>query len=365
VGKLELCKAGRVLMHKINRYIFSTVFNAIALTLLVFIALFFIFTLIEQLQSVRGDYTALQALINVLLRMPASIYTIIPFACLIGCLAGLGALATSSELVVVRSSGVSTVRIVWMVLRPAIFFIGLLLALGEFVVPYTEQMAVNKKTIALGGQLKQSEKNTWTHEENEFIHFDAVLPNGIVYGLSRYKLNDDRTLANISYAKQAVFQSDHWQEEDVSVTHLDESSTRVEKIPSRRWDTSLTPNLLNVLVLDPNDLSIHNLYYYTNYLRAQNINNNDYALSFWQKILKPLAVASLVLIAISFVFGPLRSVTMGQRVFTGVMFGVAFEIAQKLFGPASLVFGFSPLIAVLLPIGLCIFTGVFLLYRSR
>ncbi|RYG05496.1 MAG: LPS export ABC transporter permease LptG, partial [Chitinophagaceae bacterium] len=80
--------------------------------------------------------------------------------------------------------------------------------------------------------------------------------------------------------------------------------------------------------------------------------------------LEPLATASLVLIAISFVFGPLRSVTMGQRVFTGVMFGVAFLIAQRLFGPASLVFGFSPLLAVLCPIVVCVGIGLFLLRKA-
>ena len=118
-------------------------------------------------------------------------------------------------------------------------------------------------------------------------------------------------------------------------------------------------------MLDPKNLSIRNLYYYIHYLRDQNIANSDYSLSFWQKVLAPLAIASLVLIAISFIFGPLRSVTMGQRIFSGVLFGVAFEIAQRLFGPSSLVFGFSPLLAVLIPIVLCVAVGVYLLRRSR
>jgi lipopolysaccharide export system permease protein len=353
------------LMRKITRYISMSVFNAIALTFFVFLSLYFIFTLIDQLQGVRGNYTAFEAFINVALRMPSGMNSLIPFSCLIGCLAGLGALATSSELVIVRAAGVSTKRIVWMALRPAIIFMILQFLIGEYIAPYSEQMAVNRKAIAQGSSVKQSNQKLWNHETNEFMHFNAVLPSGVIYGLSRYQLNDQHELVSTSFSKQAIYQGDHWQEEDVAITHVGKDATQVENAASRRWDTQLTPDLLNVLVLDPDNLSIRNLYTYNKYLIEQHIENSDYSLAFWKKALEPLATASLVLIAISFIFGPLRSVTMGQRVFTGVMFGVAFLIAQKLFGPSSLVFGFSPLLAVLFPILICIGIGVVLLRKSR
>lgn len=351
-------------MRKLTRYVSLSVFNAIALTLFVFISLYFIFTLIDQMQGLRNNYTAFEALVNVVLRVPYGISVLIPFACLIGCLAGLGALATSSELVIVRAAGVSTGRILWMALRPALLFMLLQFLIGEYVAPYSEQMAASRKAIAQGSSIKQSQQKLWNHETNEFMHFNAVLPSGVIYGLSRYQLNDDHQLVAASFTKQVIYQGDYWQEEDVAITHLEQDKTRVEKLPSRRWDTQLTPDLLNVLVLDPDNLSISNLYFYTNYLRDQHIENNDYNLAFWKKVLEPLATASLVLIAISFVFGPLRSVTMGQRVFTGVMFGVAFTIAQRLFGPASLVFGFSPLAAVLFPILICTGIGIFMLRKA-
>ena len=81
-------------------------------------------------------------------------------------------------------------------------------------------------------------------------------------------------------------------------------------------------------------------------------------------MLQPLVTGALVLMAISFIFGPLRSVTLGQRVFTGVLVGFIFRIAQDLLGPSSLVFGFSPLLAVLVPAGICALAGVWLLRRA-
>src|SRR6187402_1179588 len=120
-------------MRKINRYVFGVVFSAIGLTLLVFMSLDFIFSLINQLDSLEGKYTASEAFIYLFLTLPRRLYTFMPFACLIGCMAGLGILASSSELVIIRAAGVSTMRIVWMALRPALVFIFAALLIGEYV----------------------------------------------------------------------------------------------------------------------------------------------------------------------------------------------------------------------------------------
>ena len=352
-------------MQRISRYVFMSVFSAIALTSVVFLSLYFIFTLIEQLDSVKGNFTVIEAVINVLLRLPYGFYAFNPFACLIGCLVGLGLLATSSELVIIRAAGVSTQQIVWMVLKPALVFIFAALCVGEYVTPFTEQLSAARKAVALGTSVKQSRQYSWQQEGNEFIHFDAVLPKGEVYGISRYQFNDQQQLITASFAERANFINDHWLESGVKITRFDGERTTQESLPERRWDSKVTPSLLNILVQNPLDLSIRDSYFYIQYLREQKLNFSDYSLAFWRKSLTPMATASLVLVAISFIFGPLRSVTLGQRVFTGILFGLAFEIVQRLMGPSSLVFGFPPFLAVLIPILGCAFFGVFLLKRSR
>jgi lipopolysaccharide export system permease protein len=80
--------------------------------------------------------------------------------------------------------------------------------------------------------------------------------------------------------------------------------------------------------------------------------------------LQPFTIVSLVLIAISFVFGPLRQVTMGYRIFAGVIVGLVFRTLQDLLGPASVVFGFSPFLAVVLPAIICSLIGLWLLRRA-
>jgi lipopolysaccharide export system permease protein len=89
----------------------------------------------------------------------------------------------------------------------------------------------------------------------------------------------------------------------------------------------------------------------------------DIELAFWRKVLQPLATLALVLVAMSFIFGPLREGTMAARVFIGIIVGVVFRISQDFFGPASLIFGYDPLLAALSPIAVCWFGGMWLLRR--
>ena len=141
--------------------------------------------------------------------------------------------------------------------------------------------------------------------------------------------------------------------------------SEVYLFPMQVWETELSPSVLSVLIVKPENLSITGLYTYSEYLDDQDLNAAEYRMAFWKKVLQPLSTGVLVLVAISFVFGPLRSVTMGFRVFSGVVVGLLFKYAQDLLGPSSLVFGFNPIYATIIPIGVCLCVGLWLLRRVR
>lgn len=351
-------------MRKLNQYIARTVIGAVTMVLLVIVSLDAIAALVDQLGELKGEYNFAEALAYIGLTLPGRIYSNIPLSALVGCLVGLGILASSSELVVMRAAGVSVAQITWAVMKPVLIFIVLSIGLGEYVTPLTDQIADSRRAIAQGDKKAlESRHGLWNREGNEFMHFNAVLPNGRLYGVTRYRFDDSGQLTASSFAQTAIFQGDHWLEEEGKESIITADGVEVHQYDWRRWNTELSPKLLNVLVLTPDALSIQNLYSYAQYLQQQELDSSEYWLAFWKKLLQPLATASLVLIAVSFIFGPLREVTMGQRIFTGVIVGIVFRTSQDLLGPASLVFGFSPLIAVALPLAVCAGMGIYLLRK--
>lgn len=353
-------------MKKIKKYIAIQVFGAVVGVLLVIVSLDAIADLVDQLSQLRGQYNFVEAIIYVLLYIPSSVYDYLPLAALVGCLIGLGVLANSSELVVMRAAGISIRQLIWAVMRPVLIFIVGGALLGEYMAPYTDQFADSRRDLLQGHEKAlQSERGLWFRENDEYMHFNAVLPNGKLYGITRYRFDERGELLQASFIRSAIFQGDYWSEQEGEITYFTGDSIRREEFITRKWYTEISPELLNVLVLEPDELPMQRLHAYANYQEKQNIDSSEYRLAFWQKALQPMATLSLVMIAISFIFGPLRQTTMGFRVFIGVIVGLVFQTSQKLLGPISIIVGFSPMFAVLTPILVCFLFGWFLIRRAR
>ena len=196
------------------------------------------------------------------------------------------------------------------------------------------------------------------------MHLNAVQPNGVLHGITMFRFNDQRELMASSFAERAIYQGDHWLLENSITTRLEGDSTHREEHKSLRWETGLSPSVLSVLIVKPENLSMEGLYTYASYLGDQELSGARYWLAFWKKALMPLGTGVMVLVAISFIFGPLRSVTMGFRVFTGLLVGLLFKYMQDLLGPMSLVYGFNPMLAVLAPIVVSAVAGAMLMRRA-
>ena len=351
-------------MRKLDRHIGLTVLVAMLVVMVVIVFLDTIFSFMTQLDAMRANYQLPQVMKFMLLTTPKRIYEIIPVSALIGCLAGLGSLANHSELVVMRAAGVSLMRIGWSVMKPAILLMLVGLLLSEYVSPVAEQVAQTNRKIDRSADGQYTDEGLWHREGNDYMYFNAVEPNGVLYGINIYKFDEERRIKETVYAERALNQSDHWILENVETSTYIDDKVETSVAGTMRWETGLTTTLLKVVVVKPDDLSVTGLMTYIDYLEGQELESAEYKLALFKKALQPASIFALVLIGMSFVFGPLRTVSMGLRLFTGVIVGVTFMILQNLMGPASLVFGFSPFIAVILPILICFGVGVTLLRRA-
>jgi len=349
----------------LDGYIRRSVLAAILAVLGIIVSLALLFAFIDELSDVEGNYGLLDAAWYVLLTAPRRLYEMLPMAALIGCLIGLGSLASHSELTIMRAAGVPVGRIVWAVIKPMLVLMLATVLLGEYIVPLSETQAQTSRALAQnGGTALGAKRGLWHRQGQEFIHINAAQTDAVLYGVTRYQFDNERRLLSASFAKSARHENGQWRLFDVVTTHFAAKATQVEQKKSQDWPIKLAPELLGTLLIDPEMLPLAGLWRYIHYLGEQGLNNDRYWLAFWSKLLQPLVTAALLLLAISFIFGPLRSVTLGQRVFSGTLVGFVFKIVQDLLGPASLVFGFPPLLAVLIPCAICMLAGILLLRRA-
>lgn len=352
----------------LDRYIGKTIFNTIMMTLFMLVSLSGIIKFVEQLRKVgQGDYTALGAGMFTLLTMPKDIEMFFPMAVLLGALLGLGSLATRSELVVMQASGFTRLQIAAAVMKTAIPLVLLTMAIGEWVAPQGEQMARNYRAQKMyGGSLLSIKNGLWAKDGSDFIYIERVSGKAELSGVSIYHFNEQRRLETVRYAASASFENGTWRLSQVDTSDLtDPKQVMGTQTLTGVWNTSLTPDKLGVVAQDPESLSVRELRNYVKYLEQSKQESSRYKLNMWNKIFSPLSVAVMMLMALSFIFGHLRSVPMGLRVLIGISFGFLFFVLNEVFGRLSLVYGVPAMLGALLPSLLFLLISLYLLLTLK
>ena len=363
---------GGVIMRILSSYIAKQVAQATAIILIGFIGLELLFRIIDEMDNVINDYTVWKAIAYELLRTPETLYQMMPMVGLIGCLTGLGALASTSELTIIRAAGVPILKLVWMALRPAIMFLLVALLLGEFVAPEATRIAdVMRQTSSNNAQDVNAKQGLWLRDGEDFVSINLADGRGRLFGINIFKFNQERQVIQIISAEQATFIDTYWAFEGVDIIDVNYDENNPSYVSQLRddnwrWYSTVEPKILSLFAVRyPDKWSMRSLWYYMKYMEEQHLNYDEHALAFWKKVFYPLVMMSLVLVGISFVFGPLREVTMGYRLFTGVLVGVAFKIMQDALAPVSTIYGIQPALAMFFPGMLSSFIGLYMLSRIR
>ncbi|SUT86737.1 permease [Actinobacillus ureae] len=354
-------------MNILERYIGKTIITMIFAVLLMSSGLVFIIKLAEEFKDVgKGSYDALTATYYSLLMLPSDIKEFIPVVALIGGLLGLGNLASRSELVVMQSSGFSRFRIGLAVMKTAIPLIVFTMLVSEWGIPQTEQYARNMRAIAQSGSSMLSTKGGfWAKDGNDFIYIRHIENERKLNNLSIYHF-EDKSLKSVTQAQNAIFNGKNWTLQNVQTSSIADNSIQQAKEVNKDWQTTITPSKLGIVSLKPESLSISGLSDYVGFLKETGQNSKRFQIAFWRKVYQPISMAVMMLLAISFVFGPLRSSAMGTKLFIGIIAGFVFYVSNIVFGNMTLVFSWIPVaIGALIPSLICLSIVWWLLTKKR
>ena len=325
-----------------------------------------LFTYLGELSDLKEGYTAWNALQYVLWGAPRYLYDILPISALIGAVLGLGSMASNSELIVMRASGVSLWRIVGWVMRSALLLVILSFVLSEFVVPYTSEQAKSIKShrsvTALG-----EVKGYWAREGQRFIYIDYANAQGTLKNVQVLDFDDEYRLKSLLNAEQGQFAKDgQWElQKSAQVNILANGQSQVVRQDQQALALALQPKYVHMVTIDPEDLAPSQLVSFMTYMNEYSQIPKTYLLAFWKNVGSPFALLALVLIACSFIFGPLRQQSMGFRLVIALFVGLGFYYIQDFLGYASLVYAPSPAWFVFIPIFFMFGVGSYLLYRAR
>ena len=321
------------------RYFAREILATSLLVLVALLALFGFFDLVRELDDVgRGGYRLGVMIGYVVLSLPSHAYVLLPAAALIGTLFALARMSDQSELTVMRSSGLSILQLAAHVAGAGFVVAAITLVVGEFVTPFTEEAAKSLRLKATSSIVaRQFRSGFWVKDDRSFVNIQDVTADTELLDLKIYRFDDAFRLASISRAGKATYGGgNRWSLADVEVTRFDGDKAVLDRLPTAVWSSVLTPDILSVLKIVPERMSLLNLSAYIEHLRESRQKATRFEIALWQKIVYPAAAIVMMVLAIPFAIQSQRAGGTGAKIVLGILLGLGFHFAGRLFSHVGL-----------------------------
>jgi lipopolysaccharide export system permease protein len=327
----------------IRRLVYAEVIYAVAFVSLGFLALFFFFDFVEELPSLGKGiqaYRLSQALLYVALRLPAHLYELMPIAVLIGTIFVMARFAQSSEYTILRTSGLGPWRALRALLVLGFGFTMLTFVTGDYVAPASDRTAQLLRA-RLDGGVSVGLTGAWLKERQRYSSYNVnvrvLSPDGHMQGVRMFESDARGFLVSITQAVRATFSDGAWVLQDVDRTEFTGGEGQAAhvarvKLPTQRWPTEITQEMVSVALLKPDRMSTVALFQYIRHLEANSQTSQRYEIEFWRKVFYPLSCMVMVVLALPFAYLHFRQGGITGYVFGGVLIGISFFLLNNVFG---------------------------------
>ncbi len=342
-----------MLLRYFAREILATSF----LVLLALLALFFFFDLIRELDDLgKGNYRLTAMLGYVSLMLPSHAYVLFPAAGLMGTLFALARMSEQSEITVLRASGLSLKRLALYVGGAGLVLAVATTLVGELVTPYTEEAAKGLRLKATRSIVaREFRSGFWVKDDRSFVNIQDVTPETELQllNLRIYEFDRAYRLSSISRAEKGTYAgANQWRLTNVELTRFEGDRAVLQRLPEVTWNSVLTPDILSVLRIVPERMSVANLRAYVEHLRDNRQKATRYEIAYWSKLLYPVAAVALMVLAIPFALVSARAGGVGVRILFGILIGMGFYNAGKLFSHMGLLNDWPALLSAGMPVAI-------------
>lgn len=356
-------------MKTLRRLIYRDTVSAIGFVALAFLALFFFFDLLDEMGDVgrtvgETTYTVWHALLAVSLGIPNHLYELLPIAVLIGSIFVMARFAQSSEFTIMRTSGLGP----WLALRTMLLlgacFVVLTVAVGDYIAPAAERMALVAKAKYLGKTSTTGSTGAWLKEKNNgntlAVNVRAVRADGALQGIRVFQFDGQGRMVLQIHADSGQVQSTAtaWDLTNARIARFrytpdaqgaETAQVTREQAPSLEWPTSITSEMLVAAVHKPDRMPTLELFQFIQHLKANDQSAQKYEIEFWRKVFYPLSCLVMVVLALPFAYLHFRSGGIAGYVFGGVMAGISFFLLNNVFGYAGNLQNWSPMLTAAAP----------------
>jgi len=352
-----------------DRYINKTLRNYTLVVLLIWLSIYSFFNFLGELNSIgQFDYTVLEAFKYIILQMPEVAYKQASPIILLGCVLGMGYLSTTNQLVVLQVSGNSVLKLTALTVRTALIFVFMIIAFGEYIAPIASEEAEKGRTKALGQSFaSQNQEGFWIREGGNYLNVEKNIDGNHFVGVTIIEVKSNK-ITSVVKSEDATFDGKSLKMDDTDIFSIN-NSTDIDEISLKERNSynkivSFDQDLINSLKKEPDELTTRNIYKQIQFLSDNKLNSGIYKVELYKRAIKPITLVAMILLAMLFVFGSTRDVSLGRKIFFGVSLSLSFEMLSRIGGAMALSLDFNPMISAVLPTTVVMVIAIILLIRK-
>ena len=353
-----------------DRYIAKTLLSYTLVVMFVWLSIYSFFNFLSELNSVgKANYTILEAFQYIVLQMPEVAYDQASALILLGCILGMGHLATTGQLLIFRVSGVSVLKITWLTIKNAMIFLFILILVGETLAPTLTQYAENDRSNALGQTtLSESQDGFWIRDGDNFINVENNIDGSIFKGITVIEVNKENRIERVINSDSGLFDGKSINLNDANIFSINTKNKFENILFKERFEykkgVAFDQDLITSFEKKPEDLSTFTIIKQIQFLTDNKLRSGVFEVELYKRLGKPASLLAMILIAMLFIFGSTRTVTLGRKIFLGVAIGLTFELISRISGALSLSYEFSPFLSSFIPSLLAIIIAIMILIKK-
>ena len=362
-----------------DRYITKTLLSYTIIVLVVWVSIYSFFNFLSELNSVgKSGYTILSAFTYIIFQLPEIVYKQASPIILLGCILGMGHLATTGQLLIFRVSGASILKITLLTLKNSFIFVLFFICIGEFLAPISSSFAESGKSNAMENSSRSiNQKGFWIRDGDNFINVKRNIDGTLFSGVTIIEVNSANKIERVTKSDHAIFDGDSLNMKCTKETEecpsskifsIDESNI-FDKISLKERNSynkkvSFDKDLIDSLKKEPKDLTTWTIIKQIQFLSDNKLRSGIFEVELYKRLIMPLTLIAMILLAMMFIFGSSRDVSLGKKIFFGVALGLSFEMLTRIASAMTLSLHFSPLISAILPSTLVVIISAILLIKK-
>ena len=353
-----------------DRYITKTLFTYTLVVLAVWLSIYSFFNFLGELNSVGKDgYTVLSAFTYIIFQLPEIAYKQSSPIILLGCILGMGHLATTGQLLIFRVSGASIFKITLLTLKSSIVFVIFFISIGEFLAPISSNFAELSRSNVMGNfNSSINQDGFWIRDGDNFINVKRNIDGTLFSGVTVIEVNSLNKIERVIESEKAIFDGNSINMSDSEIFSINDSGS-FESISLRERNSydktvSFDQDMIESLEKEPEDLSTLTLIKQIRFLSENKLRSGVFEVELYKRLIQPVTLVAMILLSMLFIFGSTRDVTLGRKIFFGVALGLSFEMLSRVASAISLGLDFSPLLSTILPSIVVMFISIVLLVQK-